>query len=566
MLVPFLAAFAAFGTVCLRGLDGHHDGTVLKPALDVWAGQTLYRDSFSQYGPLVTWLQAAGMKMLGAHLFSIRITTVFFYAMIAVLLVALWRRFLPSRLMLWLVFAVWLNLPPFYHTDFHAWSSVYALFFQLLGLWFLLRAFEAPEGTDGQKPAWHANTWFFASGMSAMLVFWCRQPVGMLAVAGLAATSLLYAFLMRKPFAPLSATGGMAAVFGAILLHMHAAGSLADWYRQTIAWPMHWSQATGGNNLHGAVFCMLRRRNETIVLLALLLAARPLVSLAARRGRKTLYAAAILLGAAFFWRYPKPLYQSAIYTLMPLACLVVPVLLLFIERSKRGSLLPRFDLRFWRGVAAATLILSSWPQFYPVPDSRHLFWSLAFAAGFMVYLLWKWLHENTTAVTIMISVWLLNAVCSQWPHLYDKMTSHDRTLDHPMLVHIKVQPQLASRLGPLLATIKEYEQKRAPSGTPVVVEGPNSFYAALATDFSNANKFHCVWKFTGLLPSQFTPQGLDFIMTRRPLIITGTDARPSGTLPDGIRPHYLKSVTLRDPFWDDDLTLWVPAAQVVPAR
>ena len=39
------------------GVDPHHDGIMLKPALDVLSGQVLFRDTFTQYGALTTYLQ-----------------------------------------------------------------------------------------------------------------------------------------------------------------------------------------------------------------------------------------------------------------------------------------------------------------------------------------------------------------------------------------------------------------------------------------------------------------------------------------------------------------------------
>lgn len=37
----------AFGPFARLDVDAHHDGAMLKPALDVLAGQVLFRDTFS---------------------------------------------------------------------------------------------------------------------------------------------------------------------------------------------------------------------------------------------------------------------------------------------------------------------------------------------------------------------------------------------------------------------------------------------------------------------------------------------------------------------------------------
>ena len=60
------------------GVDAHHDGIMLKPALDVLAGQVLFRDTFTQYGALTTYLQAAAL-WIQPGLLSLRFMTVAAY-------------------------------------------------------------------------------------------------------------------------------------------------------------------------------------------------------------------------------------------------------------------------------------------------------------------------------------------------------------------------------------------------------------------------------------------------------------------------------------------------------
>ncbi|MCS6273708.1 MAG: hypothetical protein H2169_05070, partial [Opitutus sp.] len=53
-----LVAGLIFYPFAAIGVDSHHDGIMLKPAMDVLSGQVLFRDTFSQYGPLTTYFQA----------------------------------------------------------------------------------------------------------------------------------------------------------------------------------------------------------------------------------------------------------------------------------------------------------------------------------------------------------------------------------------------------------------------------------------------------------------------------------------------------------------------------
>jgi hypothetical protein len=86
--------FARFADLTV---DPHHDGIMLKPALDVLSGQVLFKDSFTQYGPLTTYLQALALG-LSPTLLSLRLLTVAAYAGSLFFLYLAWREFLPRFL------------------------------------------------------------------------------------------------------------------------------------------------------------------------------------------------------------------------------------------------------------------------------------------------------------------------------------------------------------------------------------------------------------------------------------------------------------------------------------
>src|SRR3954470_22772839 len=71
------------------GVDPHHDGIMLKPALDVLAGQTLFRDTFMQYGALTTYLQALAL-WIQPTLMSLRALTLLAHAVALLFLYAAW--------------------------------------------------------------------------------------------------------------------------------------------------------------------------------------------------------------------------------------------------------------------------------------------------------------------------------------------------------------------------------------------------------------------------------------------------------------------------------------------
>jgi hypothetical protein len=129
-----LAVSSFFVTVPFAaiGLDLHHDGIMLKPALDVADGQVLFRDTFSQYGPLTTFLHAAVLK-ISPTLLALKVFSVAADAVALGVFYLVWRSILPRSLAVVsaamfvllnpLFVSVWTVLP---------WSSDIAMVFQAI--------------------------------------------------------------------------------------------------------------------------------------------------------------------------------------------------------------------------------------------------------------------------------------------------------------------------------------------------------------------------------------------------------------------------------------------------
>src|SRR4051812_26601218 len=94
-LVVVLAAFLL--PIARVGVDPHHDGIMLKPALDVLSGQVLFRDSFMQYGALTCYLQALAL-WFSPTLLSIRLLAAAAYVVTLLFLYSAWRMILPRSL------------------------------------------------------------------------------------------------------------------------------------------------------------------------------------------------------------------------------------------------------------------------------------------------------------------------------------------------------------------------------------------------------------------------------------------------------------------------------------
>ena len=127
-LCLFTAILFVAGYFARMDPDWHHDGILFKPAVDVASGLSLFRETFSQYGALTTYLQAAALKIFGKHLVVIRYESVLFLGLIGIVFFAIFRRLVPDLVAV-LSVLVWLFMAPYFVMTFLPWSSIFSLFF-----------------------------------------------------------------------------------------------------------------------------------------------------------------------------------------------------------------------------------------------------------------------------------------------------------------------------------------------------------------------------------------------------------------------------------------------------
>lgn len=225
LLLLFAAVIVWFGFWSCMDIDVHHDGIMLAAAAGVANNKVIFRDVFCQYGALVPWIQSIPVKLFGAEVIVIRLTTVLFYGFVALLSLRIWGRFLKKTfLVIWYV--CFFALCPFYLWCFHPWTSVYALFFMLLGLEFQLSYLES--GT----PRWQNLFW---SGACAGAAFLCRTPCGI--VTWVAGMTVMIALALsgreeRKGRGMLSYAGGTAGVLLLFAFYLTVADAWADYWQQ----------------------------------------------------------------------------------------------------------------------------------------------------------------------------------------------------------------------------------------------------------------------------------------------------------------------------------------------
>lgn len=230
-LLIFTITLLISGYFSTIGADVHHDGIMFKPALDVSQGQILFKDTFTQYGALTTIIQSLVIKIFGEYLIVIKLTTAIFYAFTSVILYFIWNKILNKKLTI-LSSLIWIFLAPYYVMTFLPWSSVYALFFQCLTLYFYIYYLDQNK-----------TKYLILTGINAGLTFWCKQNVGAYVLAAFITSSLIINYLNNKSINNLfkifkNFIIGTIIISIPIFVWIIFNGAFIDWWKQSILYAL----------------------------------------------------------------------------------------------------------------------------------------------------------------------------------------------------------------------------------------------------------------------------------------------------------------------------------------
>ena len=229
-------------------VDMAHDGYQLRQALDLSEGGVTFRDTFDQYGPLNGYLNTVGFLALGRRLLAMKYFICGWYALIAVLLYAMARRWL-TPLLAGFSTVVWLGLAPFYQHGIMISPHVYVLFFQALAA---IVALSAP------RLEWRR---YALVGLLAGLSWSMKQSMGVLFLASILAY-LACRLIGRDRVWSRVATAATASVIGfftvagVVLAFLWTRGALHDWYLQSIVFPRELYLVEYGRKLTSSLFTM----------------------------------------------------------------------------------------------------------------------------------------------------------------------------------------------------------------------------------------------------------------------------------------------------------------------
>lgn len=557
------AAFVVAAPFAAVGLDPHHDGIMLKPALDVAAGQVLFRDTFSQYGPLTTWLHALVLR-ISPGLLGLKLATVGADSLALGIFYLVWRSILPRSLAL-LSALMFLLLNPVFDAKcpVQPWSSDVAMLFQAVAWLALVRTI------DGTRPV----PWAILLGGASAAAFWCRQPVGLSLIGTLAvvAAGLLVAGWRGRGggtsgwVAILAAVGGLAAASGLVLGYLWGNDALSAWWLQNIVWPRRWAMDAGTELMPRFSRYSLPPVRGGVLAIGLACALAPPH---ARRRWPGLpgwvdwsgLGFAIVAAAALGMRSVRVL-DVQVGGWRVVLCAAVTMLAV----SRLVTLLPRFAPSrppdYCVSAALAAVALASLTQFYPMPCQRHAFWALAPAAGVAVYALWRVTDCDPRLLAATLLLALPTNAWSAFESGRSKMRAVPVTLAEPqVLLGIRVDAGAAASVRHMADILGRME--RSDPARPFVLIGNDALPLACVGNRRNLSPYFVTWP--GLMPAEAEAAWWERFASERPFLVLETRPRnPLWSAASAARHDY--AVVAETP--DGKLVFLAPAeAAVMAAR
>ncbi|MEI7701511.1 MAG: hypothetical protein WCK86_17060 [Planctomycetia bacterium] len=527
-LVIVVVAFLVLLPFSVIGVDVHHDGIMLKPAVDVAEGQMLHRDTFSQYGPLTTLTHAALLNVFGKKLIVLRVATALMYSLSLGALFLTWRMILPMSLCLVSV-CIWFCLVPFYRPGWHIlpWSSSEALLIQSVCLWLMTVA-------QSQRKAASAFLLITGVGALASAVFWCRQPVGgLLAISGASIPVFLQLqfqgqavglkpslvhFVIRNRFLWGYVIGGVLPAL-LMLTWLYYNDALIPWYEQNILWPRVF--ASGYFSLRSVYQCFGTTQIIIPCCMLVVLLLLPALLRKLNVGKRWGVCAVAAIGA--FWCVfvhfrPQILTLTIIEKSIPIMTVGLVSLLALRREWSIVLLACRLGLLF--------PVLASWSQYYPVPCIRHMFWGVCPALGLFVFLLSHTLNANYRQIAVAILMLFMPLVAQRISEASDHLRwAGDEIRDVEMLAGMRPYRSPVSGVELLRGFEADFDWfaslcrrlRRDFERTPLIVNGDDALFALLSVDKRNPGPFYVTW-------SQLDMFGLwdarsEFIREHRPLIL-----------------------------------------------
>lgn len=329
----FLITLGFASWFSLLGIDPHNDGILLKPALDISEGKMLYKETFTQYGAIVSLLQSLFLIIFGKTLLVLKLQIALIYALNCFLLWKICSRFLPIWLCQTTAF-VSIALAPYFLDISLIWSSVFALFFQLLSFYLFIKYFEIRN--------WR---YMFFAGFFASCIIWSRLPVGIMSLFSYLIFFLFIQFSSKKLEYKIIYffLWGYLICNLIFILWIVLNGAFIDFYLQTFKFAYVWGQHFGDGFSVNRILTTISTLDPT-----------------AKDGR-----------VSYIW---------FVLPILTIGVFLKSLISFYNKGNKEDTILLGFTL----------LSLGSWLQYYPVTCPKHVFWAAFPMFGVAVYSIWNY--------------------------------------------------------------------------------------------------------------------------------------------------------------------------------
>ena len=364
-LLVWLSLLLGVWRIAVLGVDPHHDGMILQPALVVADGGSVHGQVFEQYGLLTPWLHGLAVRIFGRTLVAVRLSSAAMLSGGIALFFAVWRdRW--NRITAYVALALTVCTAYFLSPgmDMRAWSSDTLLLVQGLSLWI------------GTRALTRGNSWYGLLGATSTLAIFTRLGPGM--VQFLLILLVVLYLGSKRVFTFLVGALTVALAVIAVLLLTRSSG---EWWYQTVQGPLEFASQRAQSGVLGFA-AQLGRQHLVPVIVG------PVAAGLAIRGRwssskmgRTMRVflatctALWLLGSHKVLQ-PTNLARSDIsWTVLSVSAIAILILL---ARSISSGVQNPFDL------LQAGIVIAASSQLYPVVESRHLWWSAIPAMGLFV--------------------------------------------------------------------------------------------------------------------------------------------------------------------------------------
>ena len=471
-IIIFLITLIIAGYFSTIGADPHHDGILFKPAIDLATGKILFKESFTQYGALTTMIQALALKIFGSNLITIKLLTAFFYALISVLLYFISKRFLPKSI-LFTSLLIWLFTAPYYLVTFLPWSSVYALFFQLLTIYLFIIFFEKKS-----------LKYLILASVSTALIFWCRQPVGVFTFLAIVFYFIYLYFTKQIKYKTFDRYLSHFIIVNFLIslifiLYFTLNHSVIDWWKQSILLTFIWGENTSnGFDISKTIYSLLPTSNSSLSIWALIPISTILLLITNHKNKLLLLPIFVGL-ASWLQYYPVADIRHQYWAATPM----IPLFCLFIYQLCQRFIFSNFNLT--KNVVKLFTILIIIIIF--LPDlSNHI------KQGII------------------------------------KINTNYQYVEQPaVLKGIKLNPAEAEYYQYMSQKITDYFQKN-PQGN-VITNGPNALYLTFDSRIKNIHPMYVYWPMVSnaFYPNYISTQN-NYLEKEKPLFISFWDQIPAG--------------------------------------